>query len=104
MLDAFGAAANYARIRATAANTVDTRFDDGGGVHTVNWAAAGEWIADEELFWELYWRGHFMQLSINGIPVATINQPVNYAVLPATLNWAMLNGGGTNIDTVIKEP
>ena len=104
LLDAFGAAANYARVRATVLNTVDTRFDDGGGVQTVNWAAAGAWAADDELFLELYWRGHFMQLSVAGIPVATINQPVDFAVLPTILYWGLLNSGGTNIDTVIKEP
>ncbi|KKN85739.1 hypothetical protein LCGC14_0275440 [marine sediment metagenome] len=104
LLDAFGAAANYARVRATVLNTVDTRFDDGGGAQTVNWAAAGAWAADDELFLELYWRGHFMQLSVAGIPVATINQPVNFAVLPTILYWGLLNSGGTNIDTVIKEP
>ena len=104
LLDAFGAAANYARVRATVLNTVDTRFDDGGGVQTVNWAAAGAWAANDELFLELYWRGHFMQLSVAGIPVATINQPVDFAVLPTILYWGLLNSGGTNIDTVIKEP
>lgn len=104
LVDAFGAAANYARVRATVLNTVDTRFDDGGGVQTVNWAAAGAWAADDELFLELYWRGHFMQLSVAGIPVATINQPVDFAVLPTLLYWGLLNSGGTNIDTVIKEP
>ena len=104
LLDAFGAAANYARVRATVLNTVDTRFDDGGGVQTVNWAAAGAWAADDELFLELYWRGHFMQLSVAGIPVATINQPVDFAVLPTILYWGLLNSGGTNADLVIKEP
>ena len=104
LVDAFGAAANYARVRATVLNTVDTRFDDGGGVQTVNWAAAGAWAADDELFLELYWRGHFMQLSVAGIPVATINQPVDFAVLPTLLYWGLLNSGGTNVDTVIKEP
>ncbi len=104
LLDAFGAAANYARVRATVLNTVDTRFDDGGGAQTVNWAAAGAWAANDELFLELYWRGHFMQLSVAGIPVATINQPVDFAVLPTILYWGLLNSGGTNIDTVIKEP
>jgi hypothetical protein len=104
LLDAFGAAANYARVRATVLNTIDGRFDDGGGVQTANWAAAGAWAANDELFLELYWRGHFMQLAVAGIPVATINQPVDFAVLPATLYWGLLNSGGTNIDTVIKEP
>ena len=104
LLDAFGAAANYARVRATVLNTVDTRFDDGGGVQTVNWAAAGAWAANDELFLELYWRGHFMQLAIAGIPVATINQPVDFAVLPTLLYWGLLNSGGTNADLVIKEP
>ena len=104
LLDAFGAAANYARVRATVLNTVDTRFDDGGGVQTVNWAAAGAWAANDELFLELYWRGHFMQLSVAGIPVATINQPVDFAVLPTILYWGLLNSGGTNADIVLKEP
>ena len=52
----------------------------------------------------MYWRGHFMQLSFNGRPVATINQPVDFATVPAKLNWGMLTVGGTNIDVVIKEP
>ena len=96
--------AMHVLLLGTVANTPQIQFQDGGGIHFANWAAAGAWAADDELFWEVYWRGHFMQLAIAGIPVATINQPVDFAALLTALNWGMTTTGDTQGDLVIKEP
>ena len=74
------------------------------GVLNANWAAAGDWVEDDELFLEMYWRGHFAQIKANGIVRATHNQQILFATVPTILYWAHRFAGDAQGDMVIKEP
>jgi len=101
----WGDANNYFVIWATAANTLQVQFDAaGGGPWNANWACAGAWVADQELYCELEYKGGFMQFRVGGIPVATVVSPVDFTTVPATIYWGLLQAGGRQIDAVYKEP
>jgi len=102
---AWGDATNYFTVWAIAANTLQVQFDAaGGGPWNANWACAGAWVEDQELFCELEYTGAFMQFRVDGVPVATVANAVDFAVVPTIIYWGLLQAGGREIDAVYKEP
>jgi len=75
----------------------------GAGALERKLACAGAWTPDQELFGEIEYRGHFMQFRVNGIPVATVNQPVNFVTVPTIVYYGSLQASGQQIDAVYKE-
>ena len=102
LLYAYGDATNYVAVYGSAANQMTLAFNDGGGAHTVNWDCTAAWTANQEHVWALDYDTNRMRLWHNGLVVATINEPPNFAVVPTSLYFGG-NATGNAIDAVIKE-
>jgi len=100
----FGDATNYVSLRPTAANTYTLEFNDGGGVHSVNWNCAGAWVADAELRFRIIGRPTATFLMVNNTVVATINQPLSFVTLPTLVYWGSNNSGARQLDAVFLDP
>lgn len=77
--------ATYIRVYVSGVNTVQLRFDDGGGLHAAAWAAGGALVAGTTYLFEVQWDAAHMELRTDGIVRITIVQPVDFvADVPAT--------------------
>lgn len=90
ILHADGNATNYIVLRATAANTIQLEFNDGGGAHNTNWNCIGQVTADTLYSMRIVYSPTQMRLYQDGILRATISQPVAFALDPQT--WTMYWG------------
>jgi len=102
LLYAYGDATNYVSVYGSAANTMTLAFNDGGGAHSTTWDCTAAWTANQERAWAVDYDANRMRLWHNGLVVATINEPVNFAVVPTSLYYGS-NATGNAIDAVIKE-
>lgn len=104
LMRAWGNAANYIDVFVTAANNIRLEFNDGGGVHLVNWNCAGAIVADTEYLFGVRYNPAQMQLFVDNVVVATIVQPPNFAVVPTVGYWGSRNTGDRQGDAVFIDP
>jgi len=99
-----GNAANYIRVFLSAVNQIRLEFNDGGGVHNANWAAAGLLVAGTRYLMEVQWDAAHMELRVDSIVRINIAQPVNFALVPIVW-WPGSNQiGKFQIDAVFSSP
>jgi hypothetical protein len=103
-LHVWGDANNYIRVYATAANQITLEFNDGGGVHTVNWNCAGAITADTLYQMEVIWGAANMRLLQDSVTVAQIATPINFATVPTIVYWGNSQGGNRGGDSVFSAP
>lgn len=95
---------DYIALWVPVANTVRLRFDDGGGAHMGDWAAAGALVADVEYLFEIKWNSVRMWLIVDGVTQITINQPPRFAVVPTQWWIGTHQGGAGQIDMAFAKP
>jgi hypothetical protein len=83
------------------ASRVDLAFNDGGGVHTANWAPA-TLAAGTEYEFEIQYNTGEMTLRIDGVTRITITTPINFANIPTIIYWGADQTGALQVDAVFK--
>ena len=101
---AWGNAANFILVQISAANTVTLTFNDGGGVHTANWAAAGAMTAANLDTLEVQWDAAHMELRVDTVLRINIAQPPNFAVVPTAFYPGTDQTGTQQVDAVLGPP
>jgi len=100
----WGDATNYVFVNVSAANTVTLTFNDGGGVHTANWAAAGLLTAADKDKMEVQWDAAHMELRVDNVVRINIGQPVNFVTVPTLLYAGSDETGAQQVDAVFSSP
>jgi hypothetical protein len=98
----WGDATNYIMARISAANTVELLFNDGGGLHTDTWAAAGALVADTTYLFEVQWDAAHMELRVDGIVRIDIAQPVAFVTVPTQWYAGTTQLGVNQIDATFN--
>jgi len=101
---AWGNAANFIRVFASAANTITMEFNDGGGLHTVNWACAGQVVAATTYLMEVRYTSGDMWLTQDGVERARITTPLAFAVTPTNVWWGSRQAGDLQVDATYASP
>jgi hypothetical protein len=100
---AFGDAANYIRVYCNGNGSIRLRFNDGGGLHDGDWAAAGV-TAGTTYLMEIRYNANWIELLVDGVQRIFINQPVNFATIPATVYWGSDQNQANQSDMVVAPP
>jgi hypothetical protein len=100
---AFGDATNYIRVYCNGNGSIRLRFNDGGGLHDGDWAAAGV-TAGTTYLMEIRYNANWIELLVDGVQRILINQPVNFATIPATIYWGSDNNEANQSDMVVAPP
>jgi hypothetical protein len=95
---------NYISVYISLANTVELAFNDGGGVHTANWAAAGAFVAGTTYLIEVQWNAAQMWLVVDGVTRITIVQPPNFAIVPTQWYAGTTQAGIWQMDATFGAP
>ena len=104
LMRAWGDATNYVDVYATALNNIRLEFNDGGGVHVVNWDCTGLIAEDAEYLFAVRWSPAQMQFLVDLAAVVTIVQPVNFALVPTVVYFGSRDTGDRQGDAVFINP
>jgi hypothetical protein len=105
----WGNVTNYIQLHTTGANgDLVLTFNDGGGAHTVTWAAPGL-LVDTRYRLEVEWWGSMMVFRVyvpGTAPIVrgTINQPVAFATVPTIAYYGSRQAGDWQSDVVFLAP
>ncbi len=103
-----GDATHYIVLYSALANRITMEFNDGGGVHSVNWDCTGAWYANDLLDMHIRYTPSCMDLMRGvgtGTILASIVTPIDFgAVMPNTAYWGSDAAGAKQGDVVFSDP